>query len=720
MNRMKAKIAIVLSALMVALLCQPMLTAFAAANPTPIEKHKSATALDTNNQTTVTLALPATEEAREVDMVFVVDKSQYADANAISNATDEMLSELVSLQESNPNLSIRVGIVKFDAWGIDSIQKYTNGAYSGLVALDGDTKTMLMNCLDASRETSTADLGGTNTEQPIRFAQQMLAGGAADAEKYLLVCTDFSSYVYEGSATVDGVTYNNLPVGSADAIETDPQVSIWENLHHYAKNGTDFCEVNLDWATLYAAYQAGTLGTATDWGHDEIFFRQSSIGQWNASNLGTYIDQSAEQYMATGNALKDSIQEYGHISAMYRSAILTYNALTGAMANGTKVIAYRAQDGNVGESRVISGMLEAINGYSNATVYDAYKSDVDLSNVFGSVNDEITYLLASGTVEDAIGKDFDLVNANNTPFQLTVSGVRQNVTKLSANEWAFGTQGQDGKYPYVVRYDTASETLRWAINTPVTKDRQIALSYKLQLTALTAGSHNTNEYAWLSYTDSNGTSYDAEYFEVPTVTYVVPAVATATPAATSTPATTDDTPAATPAPTAVIRRVVTPVATATPVAPVTTITDQTPPQGANNDSTKPADNNPVDIEDETTPLAAGAKEAWALINLICVIASAVLAVVLLVSKHRKADEDQKEESGEEANHDNKSKRSTWAKVAGVVEAVIAVVAFFLTENLTLPMAWVDNWTILMVVLLIFSIVTLVFGLKWKKADQEQQ
>ena len=152
--------------------------------------------------------------------------------------------------------------------------------------------------------------------------------------------------------------------------------------------------------------------------------------------------------------------------------------------------------------------------------------------------------------------------------------------------------------------------------------------------------------------------------------------------------------------------------------PTTTITEQKTPQTALKKTET--------IKNDPTPEAAG-KAYWALINLICAAITVVLAIFALLSKHKK-EEDAKEDedtdaqtvmSTEEDEEDPEiSKRHRIWKVVGAVDAIVAVIVFFLTENMSLPMALTDKWTVLMVVFALISVVTTVFAKKWHKKDDD--
>ena len=188
---------------------------------------------------------------------------------------------------------------------------------------------------------------------------------------------------------------------------------------------------------------------------------------------------------------------------------------------------------------------------------------------------------------------------------------------------------------------------------------------------------------------------------------VVPTPATPTTPSNNTPARTNNVPA----------RVVTNPTTTTP-APEATVE----PEKA---ETTPAPTaKPEKIKEEATPQAAP-KGHWALINLIASMLSVVLAVVALLAKHAK-DEDEDDEdkddqvvANENEDDENESTRHRRWKVIATIDAILAVVVFILTENISLPMVLVDKWTVLMVLFGLISIVSTYFARKWHEEDEDE-
>ena len=121
------------------------------------------------------------------------------------------------------------------------------------------------------------------------------------------------------------------------------------------------------------------------------------------------------------------------------------------------------------------------------------------------------------------------------------------------------------------------------------------------------------------------------------------------------------------------------------------------------------------IEDDVTP-EVGAKGSWALINLIATVLGAVLAVILLLSKHDKIEEDEEDPEAAEVEY---TRRRKW-KVISTVVAILSIVVFFLTENMRLPMVWVDKWTLVMVLFFLVNAVSLYMGRRFHEVEDEEE
>ncbi len=114
------------------------------------------------------------------------------------------------------------------------------------------------------------------------------------------------------------------------------------------------------------------------------------------------------------------------------------------------------------------------------------------------------------------------------------------------------------------------------------------------------------------------------------------------------------------------------------------------------------------IIDDETPEVGVDSNAWALINLIASITGMLMAIFLIVSKTKKEDEEEKE---------TLNRRKSWKLISAVV-AIVSIIVFILTQDMTAPMKLVDQWTILMLVFTALNIVSLVYGRKWHEVEEE--
>ncbi|MEG0527598.1 MAG: MBG domain-containing protein, partial [Longicatena sp.] len=132
-----------------------------------------------------------------------------------------------------------------------------------------------------------------------------------------------------------------------------------------------------------------------------------------------------------------------------------------------------------------------------------------------------------------------------------------------------------------------------------------------------------------------------------------------------------------------------------------------------NNTTPKTDGKEV-VKKKETPKAAD-KGTWALLNLLLAGGTLVLAIFLLVSKRKKEDEEE-----EEGKDHIIYTRKTWLKLTSSVIAILSVIVFCVTEDITLKMVFVDTWTLWMVVFFVVQVGTFYFGRKWKEEAAKQE
>ena len=193
-----------------------------------------------------------------------------------------------------------------------------------------------------------------------------------------------------------------------------------------------------------------------------------------------------------------------------------------------------------------------------------------------------------------------------------------------------------------------------------------------------------------------------------------------------------------------------PVTPATPSTPSTSSTPSTPSTPSSTTSATPRTpsapqvTTPVEtVEKETTPKTEPKKEEkveeeytpkaspqyyWALINLICAILTVLFGLLLLISKRHKDEDDDEEDdetkdqttTNDDEDKEQEKKRGLFTRVLAVLIAIVSVVFFLVTEDLSLPWTWTDQWTIWMVVIGLVQIVVFFVGRKWKNVDNDDE
>ncbi len=136
----------------------------------------------------------------------------------------------------------------------------------------------------------------------------------------------------------------------------------------------------------------------------------------------------------------------------------------------------------------------------------------------------------------------------------------------------------------------------------------------------------------------------------------------------------------------------------------------------------------LEIGNTVIPLASFGG-SWALLNLLLAVATALLCVSLLVSyfvrkKHpRKEQEQEKAQEHTHANTDHSdshTKRKGILRIGSLVVALIAVILFILTQDMSLPMAVMDEWTLWMLVIFVVQLMITILSRKKAVKNEEKK
>lgn len=515
-------------------------------------KSKTATNLDSNDESEVTLSLPAADYERTMDVVFVID-----DTHAGSGIFKESVSALLNELSSKQNLDIHVGVVAFDAVARDWLSATSSGEYSGLVSLK-DTgalqalKTAIGTELAYENEGFTKKIGGTNTEWPIAMAQEMLEAGSG-SEKHVIMFSDMYGYVYRGELSVNGTTYKNVPLSKCLTNYDLGQLTISKPLYS-------------SWTDVYN-------GKSSDNDLHDGFFRYRSNGDTASWDNYWPIFQNVNPAPAIPDTEDIAHMPWGEpaFTPFEKSSCLTYERMLGLVANGVQVTIVNNDfdPGSTDIQKIKNEMLNdlAENGITlirEDTANGAPFSSEQMDKVFAALEDKLIQVVDAGSkVVDVIGEgmdnhgneyNFDFAN-NIDKLILTVDGVVQTATQLVdpqfsdphvTSAYAFGEADGTGIYPFVLNYyangedGQSDECFVWDINVPVTKEAPVQLTYTVKLTNPQSeegiygqydadGSEDydglyTNNRATLYPVDSNGDKGLPENFAKPTVSYTAGAV----------------------------------------------------------------------------------------------------------------------------------------------------------------------------------------------------
>lgn len=458
-----------------------------------VSKGKTATALDSNYNSTVTLSLPSAQEELVSDVVFVLDKSSCKD-----NVTTEALDMLKKLGDSveNTGAKIKVGAVQFAGRATVScaLTELTDEA----IAEGG----VIYNGLKEEKISS-----GTNLQAGLLKAQEMLAADTdvEDSRKYVIVITDGITRQFLLDDKLMTI-YNGL---DADGARVWGSPSGWCTANGFADG--HFQIPGGDWDEYFAKVKENVAKDKDTYAHDYDVHGPTPEGDKIPEPYVPQGTNSNDHALCLDRAIYEADKVYSELKAEKYHCYAVFTGTPGVERN------------QLGEAFV--------KHLNSGAVLD-----------FDAIQKDIYYLLDAGSkVVDVIGQgkdnkgndyNFDFVN-DLDKMTLTVGGEEQKKVKISDNEYGFGNV-RDGIYDFKVTYypegvaDADGETREhfvWDINVPVSNFAPVQFSYDVHLTnpQTTKGTYTveTNVVATLTPVDSNGEPGKPETFPVPELEYTV-------------------------------------------------------------------------------------------------------------------------------------------------------------------------------------------------------
>ena len=479
---MKKLLAILLALIMML----TTVSAMAAAAPEKwyFSKSKTATNLDANYESKITLSLPSAEEPLVSDIVFVLDKSTSAQ---LEQQALDMLGKLkVHVEETGA--TVKVGVVIFNkVANVANDGKFFNLAteYDGIeAAIKQEIKS------------------GTNTHAGLLAGKKMLDDDKSveNNRKYLIFVSDGITYMYDKEAKI--VPYywmnDNSPYFSKDPYS-------WQ-FKYLNNNAPD------DWSVWIKVVEAAMSA--------------------EAGNAPAPVPYDSTLNVEIGKLVSAEMQ---YTTSVDRALYYSYQTYQAAKNAGYNVYAMTAD----------SGADTTYPWGPSFMNYLAGDKKVDFSEIR---NDILYLVGAGSTVTDYMGYvegdyNFDFVN-DAAALSLKVGDDSYQAIKLEDNKYGFKPSGNnsDGNnsYDYIVEYfpkEKDEENFVWTINVPVSNFAPVQLTYAVKLTnPKTAsgtygtydkdGSKNyeglyTNNSAVLIPKNSSGDTGADETFNKPTVSYTV-------------------------------------------------------------------------------------------------------------------------------------------------------------------------------------------------------
>lgn len=466
------------------------------ANATSGEKsNKTATPLNAQNETEITLTFPGKRDILGSDVVFVLDKSGASAKDDIFNLAKQFLDEIKTNAEEK-GIPVNVGVVLFSNIGMvrqplteivegyDSIQKALNGAVGF----------------------------GTNMHAGLLAAQKMLDDDTevANKNKHVILISDGATYLY----CKDGV-YTKAYTRSFG----DPKKQIDPKTGQPYANGAD--RKGGIWE-----YQSREYNLANDWkkfsDDTNFIFSQATT---STEKLGEYLDYYRKQDQDTEKKWAQYEYEYNAGSARLGIGRKTTPIDLNAPANID--IAFMKTDDTFQE--MVTAGYDMNVYFKNAADFDGTvfleylarnSNKGKLNTDFQELKKEIIDRIAAGSeVVDVVGKDFDFID-DLAKISLSVGGEALPKEKIADGKYGFGKL--DEGYRFVLTYTNDSdETLTLEINETISPNKPVELKYREKLVNVPTdpGEHilNTNKSATLYPKDGNGKEGTPIPFPVPTV-----------------------------------------------------------------------------------------------------------------------------------------------------------------------------------------------------------
>jgi len=445
-------------------------------------KSKTATALDENYESRITISLPSKEEELVSDVVFVLDYSSCSEETAA--AMIEMLSELNNSIKTT-NASIKVGVIIFRGYAVKAFDLATYN--------DEAIEELRENVSKIPEELQLKSGKGSNLPAGILAAKQMLLAdtSVANNRKYAIVISDGATYLFTKNNEYNkGYTRITGNGGGGSLYEWDekynPITSTGERKYPSLTNG-----IPENWDSFLSNIEKNNAEYEK---YDKVYYRDNMDYVNNLVPLDGIITNEVS-FMQSAKFYHD----------LENAGINTYFIQSNVAGEGDK------------KYEVIDSFVK----------YLQKNKSVD----FNVIQKDIEYLVDSGSkVVDYIGKgkdnfgsdyDFEVVDGT---FTLTINGEALNLVKVDTKDNATSTYAvfnANNEVIYLVNYYAGeNERVELEIYVPISNFARVELSFTEKL--INAGKHevDTNEDATITIISTDQSTKE-EKFEKPKVDYTI-------------------------------------------------------------------------------------------------------------------------------------------------------------------------------------------------------
>lgn len=451
------------------------------------QNQKTATELDKNLETKVTLSFPGKREAEPSDVVFVLDKSGASAQTDIFNQAKEFLGQ-ISQKAKDDGLDIKVGVVLFNRVG--NIQQPLTDVVTGY--------DDILNAMNSSLHS------GTNMDAGLLAAKSVLdADSAVKAEnKHVILISDGATYLYcKGGDFTKPYTRS---FGNGAGVNMMGGIWEWQSREYHLNNAWKQFPDGSNFIFSQAMKSPEKLGEYLEYYRDQYENSDKNWAQYDYE----YTDDARNN--GTTNPIPVDVNAPCNIDVAFWSTDDTFQSMVNAGYDMNVYYKNAADfDGQV--------FLQYLTRNSNNG-----QLDTDFADIKAKLVDKIA---AGSTVEDFIGADFDFIN-DPAKISLTANGEKLSPVKIDDGSYGFGKR-EDGSYRFTLNYVNGDqEMLILTLNEAASPSKPVVLEYSERLVNVPTepGTHTlkVNESAILKPIDGNGMSGDAYEFPVPTVEYTVP------------------------------------------------------------------------------------------------------------------------------------------------------------------------------------------------------